>query len=247
MTSSSNLLASASSVLLQQHFPDTWLQAEQLLPSFLNKTCAKDDQVWMEQWINQVNSAGELQASALQQEMDFVEMTQNYLATSQPEMNLTAGWQQLSRQLSATYPPKFLMKNGLFHAAVRFLQQKVDVAVQWWQNPLVGVFAAVMIVGQMGLLVATVKDFHQTSEHFTTVIPANGATAPQVGASFKIVFKPSAQIQQIIALAQSLGGQITQGPSALGLLTITVPVEQKEHSLKRLSASPLVESVVNEE
>ena len=155
-------------VLTAAH-PADWERAEHLLPGYLKNSLPASDQEWMKQWINQIETTGGVTADALAAETAWVRTAQDVLGGQATNFNAQAGWQRLQAGLqiqavsgagvsltaNPTSTTTAFRKVRQWLVKLAYMQQ--DRALQWWQKPAAGVLASAMIVGQMGLLAAAVK------------------------------------------------------------------------------------------
>ena len=244
-------MSQTNNEVLSAAFPQEWAKAEHLLPGYLKKTLADYDQEWMEQWITQTNAAAGLPAAALQSEIGWVRSVQRSLTDESVQFNAQAGWDKLQAGLDiappmATLPAKPSKLQKLSSWLAKLLRMQQDRALQWWQKPATGVLASAMIVGQMGLLAATVKQIYVLPTDSAMVTPSSGATRPVDGAVIKVVFKPDASVQDITAALNSVQGRITGGPGALGIWDVEVPTEKLPGALAFLGKSRAVESATQQ-
>ena len=223
-------------------------RARYLIPGFLKKTLAADDKEWMTQFLNILHQQGGLAAVDLAQEIAWVERSQQQLAEDTPAFDAQAGWQRLQGRLDAPGP---LVKQQLPHATPittaaawvkAQIHRRLNNAVAWWRKPLVGVLASAMIITQMGLLAAVVKQMSEVQTATVSATPSSGARSLEGLTVLTIVFKDSASLLDVRKLIDSIQGRVIDGPGALGVWQVAVPKDKLDASLKRLSASNAIES-----
>ena len=224
-------------------------RARHLIPGFLKKTLAADDKEWMTQFLDTLNLQGGTTAVEFAQEMAWVERSQQQLAQDAPDFDAQAGWQRMQSRLEAPEQPVRLQVTPLEMAMRRLKAQiriRADSAIAWWQKPMVGVLAAAMIVTQMGLLAAVVKQMDQVTPVTESVSPASGAPSLDGMKVLTIVFKDSASLLDVRTLIDNVQGRVIDGPGALGVWRVAVPQDKLDASLKRLGAAKAVESVASQ-
>ena len=123
------------------------------------------------------------------------------------------------------------------------IQTRIAGAAAWWRKPVVGVIASAMIVGQMGLLAAVVKQMSNIPTVTEGVTPSSGAPSLEGMQVLLIVFKDNASLLDVRTLIDSVQGRVIDGPGALGIWLVAVPKDQLDASLKRVGAAKAVESV----
>lgn len=224
-------------------------RARNLIPGFLKKSLAADDKEWMTQFLDTLNLQGGTTAVEFAQEMAWVERSQQQLAQDAPDFDAQAGWQRMQSRLDAPEQPVRLQVTPLEMAMRRRKTQiriLADSAIAWWQKPMVGVLAAAMIVTQMGLLAAVVKQMDQVTPVTESVSPASGT--PSLGGMkvLTIVFKDSASLLDVRTLIDNVQGRVIDGPGALGVWRVAVPQNKLDASLKRLGAANAVDSVASQ-
>lgn len=225
-------------------------RARNLIPGFLKKTLAADDKEWMTQFLNTLNQQSGSAAADFNQEMAWVERSQIHLAQDAPAFDAQAGWQRLQHRLAAPAPlapQKQQVKESFVAAAVSWakseIRTRIHSAAAWWRKPVVGVIASAMIVGQMGILAAVVKQMSQATTVVEGVTPSSGAPSLEGLVVLTVVFKDSASLLEVRSLIASVDGRVVDGPGAIGVWQIGVPKGSLDTSLKRLSSAPVVESV----
>jgi hypothetical protein len=244
--------------VLNAAHPDEWARAEHLLPGYLKKTLSASDQGWMKQWISQIETAGGVPAEALESEITWVRAAQDDLGGQATHFNAQTGWQKLQAELQSELAAKATVNPSSMAVPIPSLHQKFrqwlaklarmqqDRALQWWQKPAFGALASAMIVGQMGFLVATVKQVYVLTTDTTMVTPSSGASRPVDGALLKVIFKPNASVKDIMATLNSIQGRVTGGPGALGIWEVEVPTDKLPNALQLQGKSKTVESVTQE-
>lgn len=233
-------------------------RARHLIPGFLKKTLADDDKQWMAQFLDTLKQQGGSPAVEFTQEMAWVERSQQQLAQDAPAFDAQAGWQRMQGRLDASAKPaepnqpgkaspKVSPKASPFTTAVAWAKAQIRVrvnnAANWWRKPMVGVLASAMIVGQMGLLAAVVKQMSQVQVVSESVSPSSGAPSLEGMSVLTITFKDSASLLEVRTLIDSVQGRVIDGPGALGVWLVAVPKDKLNASLKRLGAAKAVESV----
>ena len=225
-------------------------RARNLIPGFLKKTLAADDKEWMTQFLNTLNLQGGSAAADFNQEMAWVERSQMHLAQDAPSFDAQAGWQRLQDRLDVPahlVSPKQPVQTAPLAAVVSWvkseIRSRIHNAAAWWRKPVVGVIASAMIVGQMGILAAVVKQMSQATTVVEGVTPSSGAPSLEGLVVLTVVFKDSASLLEVRSLIASVDGRVVDGPGAIGVWQIGVPKGSLDASLKRLSSAPVVESV----
>lgn len=225
-------------------------RATHLIPGFLKKTLGADDKQWMTQFLNTLNQQGGATAVEFAQEMAWVERSQQQLADDAPSFDAQTGWQRLKGRIDApeaiakpAQTPKVSRLAAAFLWAKAQVRSRINNAADWWRKPVVGVIASAMIVGQMGLLAAVVKQMSQAPIVAESVLPASGAPSLEGMQVLTIVFKDSASLLDVRTLIDSVQGRVIDGPGALGVWLVAVPKDKLEATLKRLGAANAVESV----
>ena len=244
--------------VLSAAHPADWAKAEHLLPGYLKKNLSASDQEWMKQWIYQIQNTGGATAEALAAEITWVELAQDVLGEQSAAFNAQAGWQKLqaglkneaasgatvSQSAEPTQAVTSFQKLRQWMGKLARMQQ--DRALQWWQKPATGVLASAMIVGQMGLLAAAVKQVYVMTTDTATVTPSSGSNTPVDGAVLKVIFKPNSSVKDILGVLNSVQGRVTGGPGALGIWEVEVPTDKLPSALEMLGKSKTVESVTQQ-
>lgn len=225
-------------------------RARNLIPGFLKKTLTTVDKEWMTQFLDTLNQQGGSSADEFTQEMAWVQRSQQQLAQDAPAFDAQAGWQRMQGLLDAPAP---LARQTRHADAAPFatlvswvkaqIRTRISNAAAWWRKPMVGVLASAMIIAQMGLLAAVVKQMSQGQIAAVSVTPSSGAPSLEGLTVLTIVFKDSASLLEVRTLIDSVQGRVIDGPGALGVWLVAVPKDKLETSLKRLSSTKAVESV----
>lgn len=225
-------------------------RARDLIPGLLKKTLAANDKEWMTQFLDSLNRQGGTIAVEFAQEMAWVERSQEQLADDAPAFDAQAGWQRMQSRLDAPMSvadPKPHVKKAASSPAASWVKTQIhnwiNNAVAWWRKPVVGVLASAMIVAQMGLLVAVVKQMNQLQTTSVGVTPASNAPSLEGLAVLSIVFKDRASLLEVRTLIDSVQGRVVDGPGALGVWLVAVPKDKLDASMKRLGAAKAVESI----
>ena len=228
-------------------------RARNLIPGFLKKTLSPDDREWMTQFLDNLNQQGGSVAAEFTQEIEWVERSQQQLAQDAPAFNAQAGWQRMQSRLDALAPlaeqTQHIKAKPITTLTTAILRVKSEIrtrihgAAAWWRKPVVGVIASAMIVGQMGILAAVVKQMSQATTVVEGVTPSSGAPSLEGMQVLVIVFKDNASLLEVRTLIDSVQGRVIDGPGALGVWLVAVPKDQFEASLKRAGAAKAVESV----
>ena len=228
-------------------------RARNLIPGFLKKTLSPDDREWMTQFLDNLNQQGGSVAAEFTQEIEWVERSQQQLAQDAPAFNAQAGWQRMQSRLDALAPlaeqTQHIKATPITTLTTAILRVKSEIrtrihgAAAWWRKPVVGVIASAMIVGQMGILAAVVKQMSQATTVVEGVTPSSGAPSLEGMQVLVIVFKDNASLLEVRTLIDSVQGRVIDGPGALGVWLVAVPKDQFEASLKRAGAAKAVESV----
>ena len=228
-------------------------RARNLIPGFLKKTLSPDDREWMTQFLDNLNQQGGSVAAEFTQEIEWVERSQQQLAQDAPAFNAQAGWQRMQSRLDALAPlaeqtqhikakPITTLTTAISRVKSE-IRTRIHGAAAWWRKPVVGVIASAMIVGQMGILAAVVKQMSQATTVVEGVTPSSGTPSLEGMQVLVIVFKDNASLLEVRTLIDSVQGRVIDGPGALGVWLVAVPKDQFEASLKRAGAAKAVESV----
>ena len=122
------------------------------------------------------------------------------------------------------------------------LNALLDRATAWWRKPVIGALASAMIVGQMGLLAAVVKQMSPERAEVTSATPLSGSQSVDGAIVLSVVFKDNASLLDVRTLVDSVQGRVVGGPGALGVWDVEVPKEKLAEALKIFAASTAVES-----
>jgi hypothetical protein len=232
-------------------------RAQFLIPGYLKKSLKADDYQWMTQFLNQLHQRGQADPQAAQredaflQEMAWVERSQQQIAQDTPAFDAHLGWQRMEERLAAGAAPAAAKKpqpatisplpNPVTWAKEQFAAL-IDRATAWWKKPVIGALASAMIVGQMGLLAAVVKQMSPQLAEVTSAAPLSGSQSVDGAVVLSVVFKDSASLLEVRTLVDSVQGRVVGGPGALGVWEVAVPKEKGAEALKTFIAAPAVES-----
>ena len=226
-------------------------RARHLIPGFLKNSLGADDKEWMTQFLNTLGEHGGDVHIQFKQEMAWVERSQQQLAQDAPSFDEQAGWQRLQGRLDtpthaplgASHRPANASALGQATSKLKALiRGRIDNVLAWWKKPLIGVLASAMIVAQMGLLAAAVKQIAHMQTASESVVPSSGAPSLEGMAVVTLVFKDSASLLEARTLIDSIEGRVVDGPGALGVWQVAVPKAKLDATLKRLGAAASVES-----
>ena len=225
-------------------------RARHLIPGFLKKTLNADDKEWMKQFLNTLNLQDGTPAVEFAQEMAWVERSQQQLAQDAPAFDAQAGWKRMQGRLDAPVPltgQTQLSKAPPWMAAMSWaktqIRTRLSNAAAWWRKPVVGVLASAMIIAQMGLLAAVVKQMSQVQIVAESVSPSSGTPSLEGLTVLTIVFKDSASLLEVRTLIDSVRGRVIDGPGTLGVWLVAVPNDKLDASLKHLGTAKAVDSV----
>lgn len=224
-------------------------RARHLIPGFLKKTLGTYDSEWMAQFLNTLRSQGGPVLAEFEQEMAWVERTQQHLAQTSPVFDAQAGWQRMQGRLDAA-TEKIVVSAPAAPARPRSAMQwvksqfraRVDKTIRWWQKPIVAVMGSAMIIGQMGLLAALVRYTYNVEPQAAIVAPASGEKGLPDSITLAVVFKDNATLKQVQELLASVQAQVVGGPGAIGVWEIAVPKDKLNDAMKVFGASKIVES-----
>lgn len=223
--------------------------ARHLIPGFLKKTLSADDQVWMTQFLETLSRHGGATAADFDQEIAWVQRSQEQLAQAAPNFDAQAGWQRMQGRLDAPAPlamqqqPAQVKSMTLANPSAKALIHKLIChAAAWWRKPLVGVLASAMIITQMGLLAVVGKQMSQVQTATVSATPLSGAPSLEGLTVLTLVFKDSASLLDVRTLIGSIQGRVIDGPGALGVWQVAVPKDKLDATLERLGASNAIES-----
>ena len=225
-------------------------RARFLIPGFLKKTLSADDKEWMTQFLNILSQQSSPEAVEFTHEMAWVERSQQQLAQDAPAFDAQAGWQRMQGRLNApaqSAKPDQSAKQAPLNTLIAWVKtqvkERITSAAAWWKKPVVGVLASAMIVGQMGLLAAVVKQMSNVSPIVEGVTPSSGAPSLEGMQVLAIVFKDNASLLEVRTLIDSVQGRVIDGPGALGVWLVAVPKDKLDANTKRLGTDKAVESV----
>ena len=226
-------------------------RAQFLIPGYLKKSLEAVDYQWMTQFLDQLHQRGlaDPQAArredAFMQEMAWVQRSQEQIAQDTPAFDTHLGWQRMEERLTAGAAPAAAKKPlptrppGWVQAQLNAL---LDRATAWWRKPVIGALASAMIVGQMGLLAAVVKQMSPERAEVTSATPLSGSQSVDGAIVLSVVFKDNASLLDVRTLVDSVQGRVVGGPGALGVWDVEVPKEKLAEALKIFAASTAVES-----
>jgi hypothetical protein len=227
-------------------------RAQFLIPGYLKKSLGADDYQWMTQFLDQLHrhAQADPQAArredAFKQEMAWVQRSQAQIAEDTPPFDADRGWERMEQRLTARVVPA-TAKKPLPTSPLAWVQAQVDAllnrAAAWWRKPAIGALASAMIVGQMGLLAAVVKQMSPERAEVTSAAPLSGAKSVEGAVVLSVVFKDGASLLDVRQLIDGVQGQVVGGPGALGVWEVAVPKEKLAEALKTFAASPAVASV----
>lgn len=224
-------------------------RAQHLIPGLLKKTLGTDDSEWMAQFLNTLRSQGGPVLAQFEQEMAWVERTQQHLAQISPIFDAQAGWQRMQDRLNAVAekvivspPTSSIRSRNVVQWVKSLFRDQVDKAIGWWQKPIVAALASAMIVGQMGLLAAVVRHIYNVAPQAAIIIPASGEKGLPNSITLAVVFNDKATLTQVQQLLGSMQAQVVGGPGAIGVWEIAVPKERLNEAMKVFGASAIVES-----
>ena len=224
-------------------------RARHLVPGFLKKSLPADDKEWMTQFLDTLNRQGGIVAAEFTQEMAWIERSQQQLAQDSPAFDAQAGWQRLQGLLDAR-EQQVKLHDSTLEVVLRWVKTQIrnrtDSAIAWWRKPMVGVLASAIIVAQMGLLAAVVKQMRQVQSVAESVSPASGAPSLQGMQVLTIVFKDSASLLEVRTLIDKAQGRVIDGPGALGVWLVAVPKDKLDATLKTLIVEKAIESVTSQ-
>lgn len=224
-------------------------RAQYLIPGLLKKTLGTDDSEWMAQFLNTLRSQGGPVLAEFEQEMAWVERTQQHLAQTSPVFDAQAGWQRMKGRLDTATekvvgsPPAAPTRpRNVVQWVKSQFRDRIDNAIRWWQKPVVAVLASAMIVGQMGILAVVVRNFYNVAPQAAIVVPASGEKSLPDSITLAVVFKDKATLKQVNHLLGSVQAQVVGGPGAIGVWEIAVPKDRLNEAMKVFGASEIVAS-----
>ncbi len=236
-------------------FHTDYEKAVSQIPAYLKNSLTADDSAWMKGFLGQLQNSDPAKAAAFAQEMQWVEKTQKQMSQALPHMDINAGWEQLSGQLTdkaspeapaaplAEVDPLSIMGKAVRWASER-IRKLMNGLLDLWRKPAVVVLGSAMIVSQMGLLAAVVKKMY-TTETTGMAIPASGsksAASDQV-VMIQVVFKDQTSVADIRKLLETSGAQIVGGPSAIGVWEVQIEKLKQTATIDQISTSKHVESI----
>jgi hypothetical protein len=224
-------------------------RARHLIPGLLKKTLGTDDSEWMAQFLTTLRSTGGTAAAEFEQEMAWVERTQQHLAQTSPAFDAQAGWQRMQGRLDAASekvvvpgPAAPARPRGVVQWIKSQFRARVDKTIRWWQKPAVAAMASAMIIGQMGLLAAVVRYTYNVEPQSAIVAPASGEKGLPDSIVLAMVFKDTATLKQVQQLLASVQAQVVGGPGAIGVWEVAVPKDKLNEAMKVFGTSKIVES-----
>lgn len=228
-------------------------RARHLIPGLLKKTLDVDDSVWMAQFLKNLRSNGGPVLAEFEQEMAWVERTQQHLAETSPVFDAQIGWQRMQGRLNTVtntaVKNTVVTQNELSTQSFSVMpwlkslfRDPVENAMRWWQKPAVAAFATAMLMAQMGLLVVLVRNSYNVETQATIVTPASGEKGLSDSITLMVVFKEQTTLKQVQQLLGSVQAQVTGGPGAIGIWEIAIPKDKMNDAMKVLGASVIVES-----
>jgi hypothetical protein len=221
-------------------------RARHLIPGLLKKTLGTDDSEWMAQFLNTLRTQGGTAQAEFEQEMAWVERTQQHLAQTSPVFDAQAGWQRMQGRLSASTNAAPAAAPSRPRSALAWVKSqfraRLDKAIHWWQKPAVAAMASAMLIGQMGLLAAVVRYTYNVEPQAALVAPAAGEKSNPDSITLAVVFKDKATLKQMRQLLDSVQAQVVGGPGAIGVWEVAVPKDRLNEAMKVFSESKIVES-----
>jgi hypothetical protein len=228
-------------------------RAQFLIPGYLKKSLGADDYQWMTQFLDQLHRHGQAdpqaarQEDAFMEEMAWVQRSQAQIAEDTPVFDADRGWERMEERLAAGVKQPSMAKAGSLPNPVAWAQTQLaallDRAAAWWRKPAIGALASALIVGQMGLLAAVVKQMSPERAEVTNATPLSGGQSVDGAVVLSVVFKDSASLLEVRKLVDSVQGRVVGGPGALGVWEVAVPKEKLAEALQIFAAAPAVESV----
>ncbi len=205
-----------------------------LLPGYLNKTLPASDQVFMDNWMREHSS----KHPDLLHEMQWIELTRDQLRESTLLIHPEAGWHELLARIEATPRPSTQSMGSA--PAVSWLVRWT----RWLDRPAFTAMACVVVVAQTVTLWAIWPDSDDSVRLMSST--ASGTATSGALIKVQIIFKDAATVTQMREAIRQVQGQITQGPSALGVWHMTVHQSVLDKSIQQLKAQAAVESVAIE-
>lgn len=224
-------------------------RAQLLIPGLLKKTLGTDDSEWMAQFLNTLRSQGGPDLAEFEQEMAWIERTQQHLAQTSPVFDAKAGWQRMQVHMDATAekvvvsaPAAPTRPHNIVHWVKSQFRAHIDKTIHWWQKPVVAALASAMIIGQMGLLAAVVSYIYKIEKQAAVVMSASGNKSLPNSIALAVVFSDKATLPQVQQLLGSVQAQVVGGPGAIGVWEIAVPKDRLTEAMQVFGASEIVES-----
>lgn len=186
----------------------------ELLPWYANATLGEEERRRVEAHLAQCEECVKEAASVKA-------LRQTVLASSSPMPTLSPSG--LTRVM-AEIDDYELAKQDFVKAPVRHIAHQTAESLRaWWQTT--PVFARVLIAAQLVMLLAfgtlTVYRYHSSGTVYTT---SSGPRPDTSKTAVVIKFSPTASEQEIRATVSQVGGKIIDGPSALELYTVQLPI-----------------------
>jgi hypothetical protein len=203
-------------------------KVRRLLPGYVNKTLAADDQVFMDQWMRDESN----QHPALLDEMRWLALSREQLREVTPAVAADAGWHQLLARIDAqprrqSAPPGWLDKT---RSRLR----------GWWATPVVGFAAAAVLTVQLG----AIAWLSRSDDDAARPMSAPAATVAADAALLQVVFKDQASVAQVRAALAAAGATVVDGPGALGVWRVRVARNAAAAALTALRQQAAVEQAV---
>jgi hypothetical protein len=224
-------------------------RAQYLIPGLLKKTLTADDSEWMAQFLNTLRSQGGPVLTEFEQEIAWVERTQQHLAETSPVFDEQAGWQRMQDRIEAATekvsiapPDRLARQSSVLQRLKSQFSDQIEKIIHWWQKPVVATFALVMIVGQMGLLAAVVSYVYNVEPQTATVTPASGEKGLPNSITLAVVFNDTATLMQVQQLLGSVQAQVVGGPGAIGVWEVAVPKDRLNEAMQVFGDSKIVAS-----
>ncbi len=224
-------------------------RAQHLIPGLLKKTLGNDDSEWMAHFLNTLRAQGGSVWTEFEQEMAWVERTQQHLTQTSPVFDTQAGWQRMQGRMDAatekvivSAPAALSRPRSVVQWVKSQFRARVDKSIRWWQKPAVAALASAMIVGQMGLLAAVVRYYYNIETQSAIVAPASGEKGLPDSITLAVVFKDNATLKQVHQLLGSVQAQVVGGPGAIGVWEIAIPKDRLNEAIKVFGDSKIVES-----
>lgn len=224
-------------------------RARHLIPGLLKKTLGTDDSEWMAHFLDTLRTQGGSVWAEFEQEMAWVERTQQHLTQTSPVFDTQAGWQRMQGRMDAAIenvvasPPAAPTRSRSVVQWVKSqFRDRIDNAIRWWQKPVVAVLASAMIAGQMGLLAVVVRNYYNVLPQAAIVAPASGEKGLPDSITLAVVFKDNSTLKQVHQLLGSVQAQVVGGPGAIGVWEVAVPKDRFNEAMKAFATSEIVVS-----